>query len=79
MSTYHYFVSIAFLDFYNQCFRFFTSYGTCNNLFQGIVKTHNKPIHVFNLRFVKVVLASLVIISINTFFGYCLGTCTCII
>ena len=39
MSTYHYFVSIVFLDFYDQCFRFFTSYGTYNNLFQGIVKT----------------------------------------
>ena len=39
MSTYHYFVSIVFLDFYDQCFRFFTSYDTYNNLFQGIVKT----------------------------------------
>ena len=26
-----------FLDFYDQCFRTFTSCGTYNNLFQGIV------------------------------------------
>ena len=56
MSTYQYFVSIVFLDFYHQFSRFLRAVVTCKDLLQGIVKNTRKPMHVFNYLFFKVLI-----------------------